>query len=357
MGQESKIFSPLSMDAFIVSIGTIGKYSLLEHLGSGAFGDVYLAKDMALNATKAIKVLNAPDAHDVKKKLEEAQILHKCLHKNIVHINEANVYEVSSVPHVIIDMEYLPNGSFEDAILKNSVSIHTTVRYIIDCLFALEHAHLNGILHRDVKPANIMLCDFGAKLSDFGLATVLGLDIVGSPQGYTTHLPPEYFTNRATTELTDIFAVGITLFRACNYISDWDRAIRQFPDPMTLIQSGRLVPSLGYVPFIPLKLKKVINKACSSSPTKRYQSSSLFRQALERLRPNIDWIPNGNYYFTGVDCTRRDNYSIEIIQGRKNITVDTKKNGRRQKNNCASFTDLDSAESYFFTFISSTLFK
>lgn len=297
------------MDAFTMSLGNIGKYSLEKLLGNGAFGYVYLAHDLALDAIKAIKILNASNAMDIKQKLEEAQILHKCKHKNIVHINEANIYDIDSIPRVIIDMEYLPRGSFETAITSSSVSIHTIIRYIIDCLFALEHAHINGILHRDIKPANIMLSDYGAKLSDFGLATVLGINMAGSPQGYTTHLPPEYFTKNCTTELTDIYAVGITLFRACNYISDWYGLIRRFSDPMTLIQTGALVDSIGYAPFIPLRLKRIINKACSPDDSRRYQSAAEFRQALERLTPNIDWLPTNNNSFNG-HCHQGERMSV-----------------------------------------------
>lgn len=339
-----------------MSLGQIEKYELIRHLGNGAFGDVYLAHDHALNTQKAIKILNAPDANDAIKKLEEAQILHKCKHKNIVHINEANIYNINSSPHVIIDMEYLPRGSFEDAIESNSISIHTTLRLIVDCLFALEHAHINGILHRDVKPANIMLCDFGAKLSDFGLATVLGLQAAGSPRGYTTHLPPEYFVNRYTTELTDIFAVGVTLFRACNYISDWNSAIRKFPDPIALIHSGQLVNSLGFAPFIPLKLKRVINKACASEPSQRYQSASEFRQAIGRLSPNIDWVPTGQGSFEGVCTATNASFSIALVPTRSSFNVEVKRNNRKQRNECQSFDSFDAASKYLFNYVSSSLF-
>lgn len=339
-----------------MSLGVIGKYNLQRHLGNGAFGDVYLAHDMALDATKAIKVLNAANAYDVKQKLEEAQILHKCRHKNIVHVNEANVYEVNKTPRVIIDMEYLPNGSFEDAISKNAVSIITSIRHTIDCLFALEHAHINGILHRDVKPANIMLSNFGAKLSDFGLATVLGVNVAGSQRGYTTHLPPEYFTSGCTTELTDIFAVGITLFRACNYINDWDGTVRKFPDPMQLIHSGSLISSIGYAPFIPNKLKRIINRSCSVDVRQRYQTAAEFRQALVKLTPCIDWVPSNKNSFSGVCCRTGASYSIELTANAASFNVDVRKNNRRQGAHCQSFNGINEAYKYLYDYVSGSLF-
>lgn len=339
-----------------MSNSEIEKYILLEYLGNGAFGSVYRAHDRALNAEKAIKVLNASDPNEIKKQLEEAQILHKCKHKNIVHVNEANIYEINNIPHIVIDMEYLPDGSFEKAIKEGRLSIHSSIQIIIDCLFALEHAHFNGVLHRDVKPANIMLCQYGAKLSDFGLATVLGLKISGSPNGYITHLPPEYFLEQKTTVLTDIFAVGMTLFRAVNYIQDWDQAIQSLSQPMDLVHSGTLAANIGYEPFIPLKLKKIINKAISPNPSQRYQSASEFRQALERLRLNIDWRPMTKDLFTGIDTRSGCQYQIELSSTSRSVNIDLKRNGRKRLADCVNFQDTAQAYQYLYGHIGTTLF-
>lgn len=339
-----------------MTIGNLGKYRLEQHLGKGAFGDVYLAQDLALNAVKAIKVLSTPDASTIKKNLEEAQLLHKCMHKNIVQINEANVYAVESTQYIVIDMEYLPLGSFEDAINKGSVSLHDAVRYMIDCLFALEHAHFNGVIHRDIKPANIMLCEYGAKLSDFGLATVLGIDFAGSPQGYTTHLAPEYFHTNATTYLTDIFAVGITLYRACNYIKNWDDCLKRLSNPMLSIQNGSLISDLGYSGFIPLKLKKVINKACHPNPVQRYQTASEFRRALEKLTPSINWLPLSVMKFEGHCIKSGAIHSVEVLPQSKQYQVDIKKNNRKDRAACMQFNTEIEAFKYMNKYVSTTLY-
>lgn len=334
----------------------IEKYLLIKHLGDGAFGSVYLAHDRALNAEKAIKVLNASNPYEIKQQLEEAQILHKCKHKNIVRVNEANIYEISTIPHIVIDMEYLPDGSFEKAIKERRLSTHSSIQVIIDCLFALEHAHFNGVLHRDVKPANIMLCQYGAKLSDFGLATVLGLKIAGSPNGYITHLPPEFFSEQKTTELTDIFAVGMTLFRAVNYIDDWDHTIHSLFQPMDLVHSGTLAANIGYAPFIPMKLKKIINKAISPNPSQRYQSASEFRQALEKLRLHIDWRPVTKNLFIGRDTRSGDQYQIELSSTSRSFNVDLKRNGRKILADCVNFQNKEMAYQHLHNHIGNTLF-
>lgn len=337
----------------------IGKYILQRHLGSGSFGDVYLAHDQALNTRKAIKLLRFSDhSDDLKNKLEEAQLLHKCLHKNIVKINEANVLpDEHNIYHLVIDMEYLPYGSLEKAIKERTLSLYDATRHMIDCLFALEHAHNQGIIHRDIKPANILLCEQGAKLSDFGLATFLGANSSGSPRGYTTHLAPEYFYNQVTTCLTDIFAVGITLYRACNYIQDWENCLNQLPNWGLSVKNGTLIADLGYADFIPQKLRKIINKACATNPMERYQSAVQFRQELEKLRIQINWIPCSMYRFEG-QCfkTKTNRYSVEINFNKQLYFVDIKKNNRKQNDISRSFSTEFDALKHMNNYISSTLF-
>src|SRR5690606_10131716 len=159
---------------------------------------------------------------------------------------------------------------------------------------------------------------------------------------------------RKTTELTDVFAVGITLFRACNYISDWNGAIRHFADPMSLIRSGQLVNSLGFAPFVPLKLRRVINKACAPNPTDTYESAAEFRQAIGRLSPKIDWVPTGKSSFEGV-CTRTNAaFSIALAPTRSSFNVEVKKNDRKQRSECQSFDNFDAASKYLFGYVSSS---
>ena len=335
----------------------VDKYEIQKHLGKGAFGDIYLAQDKALDAVKAIKVLGVPDPTKFMKTLEEAQILHKCKHKHIVEVNEANIYEINGESKVVIDMEYLPDGCFEDQIINCSASIHDSVGYVIDCLFALEHAHIQGVLHRDIKPANIMLCSYGAKLSDFGLATVLGAKQIGSPKGYTTHLAPEYFKNQSTTELTDIYAMGVTLFRACNHIADWMAVIHTIPNPKQKIIKGKLIAAIGYEPFVPAKLKRIINKACAINPVQRYQSAAEMRQALEKIQFLIDWRKHEEILWEGSCKKTKQKFIASITSGRTKHKVDIKRNNRRLPDFCSNFSCPDEAQEYMYQHISETMLK
>lgn len=150
---------------------SIDKYQLIKPLGSGHFGQVFHAFDRALMTEKAIKVLKVTDPTQFLQHLEEAQILRACTHKHIVTINEANIFPVNGEQRVVLDLEYIPEGSLEGAMEARWVSAKEAITYIRGTLSGLEHAHAQGILHRDIKPGNILLAPNAAKLSDFGLAT------------------------------------------------------------------------------------------------------------------------------------------------------------------------------------------
>jgi serine/threonine protein kinase len=161
----------------------IDKYQILAPLGNGHFGQVYHAFDRALRAEKAIKVLNVTDPSQFLDSLKEAQILKRCNHKHIVSVNEANIFPVNGTPRVILDLEYVAQGSLEGALSSRWVSIKDAVTYLQGALLGLQHAHSQGFLHRDIKPGNILLAPTAAKLSDFGLATQPGPASYGSAQG------------------------------------------------------------------------------------------------------------------------------------------------------------------------------
>ena len=181
--------------------------------------------------------------------------------------------------------------------------------------------------------------------------------MVGSPKGYITHIAPETFSHHCTTELTDIFAMGITLFRACNYINNWDDVIRHLQSPREIIESGKLIHAIGFAPFIPLKLKRIIEKACAPINCNRYQSASEFRQGLERLSPNIDWIPMAQHSFEGTCVKTKALFSISIIQKKIDFLVEVKKNNRKLTADCKKFDNLEKACVYMFKYVSSSLFK
>ncbi|BAU47785.1 serine/threonine protein kinase [Sulfurifustis variabilis] len=318
---------------------SIDKYQIIKPLGSGHFGQVYHAFDRALKAEKAIKVLKTTDPNTFLESLKEAQILNRCNHKHIVAINEANIFRVDKELRVVLDLEYVPEGSLEAALETRWLSIRDAISYLRGALVGLEHAHSEGFLHRDIKPGNILLAPNTPKLSDFGLATQPGPAAYGSAQGYTTHLPPEFFTDRTTSQLTDIFAAGITLFRAVSNIADWRAVLSAIPNSRRHVERGTLIQSIGFESYIPSAVQRIIRKACSPNPDNRYQTASAFRQQLDRLRFAIDWVRNNDLEWIG--AIGSDAFEASVDDSKNLLTV--KRNGRRVTEQCRSFPTLSEA--------------
>lgn len=310
----------------------IDKYQIIGPLGGGAFGDVYHAYDRALGIEKAIKVLRIDDPAMFAQALQEAQVLAGCVHKHIVQINEANIFDVNGDARIVLDLEYIPQGSLQTAIDGRHVSVAEAVSYVRGALHGLEHAHAQGFLHRDIKPGNILLSPNCPKLSDFGLASQPGPTAFGSPQGYIPHLPPEFFANRVTSVQTDVFAAGVTLFRALNNIADWRAVVGSVPNVQRHLERGTLLKEIGYATHVPAAIARIASKACAPDATKRFRTADEFGQKLDALRFNIDWVPVSPTGWVGSDGSAA--YSAEADLRRLELVV--KKNDRRVGANCVT---------------------
>ncbi len=310
---------------------TIGKYRIMKRLGGGHFGEVFLAHDQALSCNKAIKLVHIDDPSEIKLKLEEAQILDKCRHKHIVHINEANIFNFGSDKLLVFDLEYLPDGSIECEMQNRWISVKEACTRISCVLSGLHFAHSNGYLHRDVKPGNVLIAGDSTKLSDFGLATA-SLSLVGSDKGYLAHCPPEFYETGQTTVQTDIFATGLTLFRVINNILDWRNRIDSIPKVDKLIHQGKLTHAIGYEPFVPDRLRRITQKACNPDPKKRYFSALKMKNHLDSLRFDIEWIRTNSDKWTGLFGA--DRYELDIFAKRQGYEVTFKRNGRRDNGRC-----------------------
>ena len=329
----------------------IDKYQVISPLGAGNFGQVFHVFDRALGAEKAIKVLLATDPAKFMQNLEEAQILKKCQHKHIVTINEANIFSVNGDNRVVLDLEYIAEGSLEAALASRWVSVREAVGYIRGALLGLEHAHAQGFLHRDVKPGNILLTPKAPKLSDFGLATDAGLSLIGSAKGYRPHLPPEYYLKSSTTEQTDVFAVGVTLFRALSNISDWRAVISAVPNLTKHMHAGTLIQRLGFEEFIPDSLRRIVRKACNPDPKRRFPSAHALGQRLDALRFDIDWIRLTDNEWQGY-CAARKLHRCVVDLNKYEVTVTV--NGRRVRANCQKYGNLPEAVAYMDKYVAAT---
>jgi eukaryotic-like serine/threonine-protein kinase len=262
-------------------------FERLKRLGSGYFGTVWLARDTGLETERALKIINKEKIKE-ENLFHEAQILQAAQHRNVVRIYATDEWNDESI---YIAMEYLPKGSLEDEAEGAYVDLTRARRLVIDVLRGLEHLHSNGILHRDLKPGNILI-DNGnnAQISDFGLAIPADADFADSPlaqYNYVLHRDPRVIDGHAYDAQSDVYAAGVTFYRLVNgdeYLGTVDGV-----DLDDDILAGEFPDRTHYRSFVPRQLRTVINKAMQPNAAKRFRSAVDFRRAIEAIPVEMNW--------------------------------------------------------------------
>ena len=284
---------------FVLTEGTmIGHYRIVEKIGAGGMGEVYLAEDTKLNRQVALKFL--PDYlksdEDAKSRFtREAQAAASLNHPNIVIIYE--VSEFKGRPYFA--MECCEGETLKEIIKKEELSLDKIIDFAIQIGEGLQEAHEAGIVHRDIKPSNIILDKKGCpKLVDFGLATVKGtekLTKTGSTLGTIGYMSPEQIQVKEIDHRTDLFSLGVVLyeltagrlpFKGDNEASVMNAVLNDTPEPLSRYKSG-----------VPDDLQRIIDKLLDKDPDLRYQSAADVVSDLKRLtatRPvavqkPVDW--------------------------------------------------------------------
>jgi serine/threonine protein kinase len=294
----------------------------LSRLGAGSFGQVWLVRDRALNVLRALKIVTLADIHDPTDFYSEPRALKDLQHERIVSVVAAG----KSSDSLYILMEYLPDGSSEALMADSFVPLRRAVGLAADVCWALQFAHSNHYVHRDIKPANILIGPDGrGKLSDFGLATRAPSG-PASPFGYVTHLAPEVFTHGLTDPLTDVYAVGVTLYRMIN--GDSYLGIPAGADHEELICAGKFPNRVHYRAFVPRPLRTVVNRAMNPDRDRRYASAAELRAALEQVSIRCDWtevrnpavvtwIASGDDF--GAEVTLKDRGAKHAVEVRRSV--------------------------------------
>jgi eukaryotic-like serine/threonine-protein kinase len=203
---------------------TIGRYEILERLGSGGMGEVYKARDLTLDRMVALKFLpghRTADADARARLVHEARAASALDHPGIATVYEVGATEPGSESadpaggRLFIAMGYYEGGTLRDRITCGRVPIREAVEYAIQLVDALARAHEAGIVHRDIKPANVMVTDRGQlKIVDFGVATGRGAepDPVDTRVGTIAYMSPEQTRGEAVDLRTDLWSVGVLLY-------------------------------------------------------------------------------------------------------------------------------------------------
>lgn len=278
----------------MVKIGMLiaDRYEILEKVGCGGMSDVYKAKDHKLNRLVAIKVLKqefSENASFVSKFRVEAQAAAGLMHPNIV-----NVYDVGEEKGVyFIVMELVDGITLKKYIeTRQGLPVQEAVTIAIQVAMGLEAAHRNHIIHRDIKPQNIIISKEGkVKVTDFGIAKIATSNtITSNVMGSVHYTSPEQARGGYSDEKSDIYSLGITLFEMLTgkvpYTGETTVAIaiRHIQDPMPSPRQ--------YVRDLPYSVEQIVMKCCEKSPDRRYQNTAELIADLKRslMDPDGDFV-------------------------------------------------------------------
>jgi len=269
--------------------GLIGKvlgqrYELTERIGTGGVSTVFCAHDRTLDRQVAVKLLNhvvATDSDQLQRFGREARSVAKLSHPNIVNVTDAG----EDQGHPFIVFEYIEGETLKQRITRQKqLPIGEAVAFAIEIAFALDVAHRKGIIHRDIKPQNVLIDKNGrAKLTDFGIALTLedeeSLTATGKVIGTTDYVAPEQALGEHVTGQSDLYSLGVVLyemltgevpFTAENQVAVAMRHVREkLPD----LQQIR--------PEVPAELAAVVELATAKSPADRYATAEAMAEALE----------------------------------------------------------------------------
>ena len=278
----------------MIKIGMIigDRYEVLEKIGTGGLSDVYKAKDHKLNRLVAVKILKqefSENENFVSKFRVEAQSTAGLMHPNIV-----NVYDVGDEDGVnYIVMELVDGITLKKYIEKKArLSVKEAVSIAIQVAMGLEAAHNNNIIHRDIKPQNIMISKDGkVKVTDFGIAKAATSNtITSNVMGSVHYTSPEQARGGYSDAKSDIYSLGITLFEMLTgrvpFNGDTTVAIA-----IKHIQEDLPSPA-DYNDDIPISVEKIVLKCCQKSPDRRYQSAAELITDLKKslITPDKDFV-------------------------------------------------------------------
>jgi serine/threonine-protein kinase len=280
----------------------LAHYEILEPLGSGGMGEVYLAEDMQLRRRVALKLLGQKftrDGNQVRRFRQEAHSASALNHPNII-----TIFEIGEVEGLhFIATEYVEGQTLQQLIDGGPMNIQNAVDIAVQIGSALVAAHRAGIVHRDIKPANVMLRPDGyVKVLDFGLAKLVTSDakqvhtqtgwVVGTPR----YMSPEQFLGQELDGRTDTFSFGLVLYELIAGCGPFDSCA---PAELTTVGGNAEAPPLrSCIPEAPAELERILARALAKDRQKRYQSADDLLNDLKKLQLELQLAAREDAEFT-----------------------------------------------------------
>ncbi len=296
----------------MIEQGTVidGRYEVLSRIGTGGMADVYLARDQLLGRQVAVKLLHhrfAEDQEFVERFRREASSAAGLSHPNVVAIFDRGEWDGT----YYIAMEYLPGRSLKAVVREQGpLDPMAAIDIVIQILQAARFAHRRGVIHRDLKPHNVILDEEGrAKVTDFGIARAGASDmtLTGSIMGTAQYLSPEQAQGHAVSAASDIYAVGIVLYELLTGTVPFDgetavtialKQVSAAPLPPSVVASSAAALSPGAVSAgapvpasargaISPELDAVVLRALAKDPAARFTDAEEFIAALQHVRRGL----------------------------------------------------------------------
>jgi eukaryotic-like serine/threonine-protein kinase len=250
----------------------VGRYEILETIGTGANGRVVRAHDPMIGRLVAIKLLPPELAKGEAQNrfLQEARVVGQLSHPSIITLHDMGIEESTSTPYLV--MEFLTGQSLDRILEKGAVPTMRACAWIGDVAGALAAAHRKGVIHGDVKPANILITEDGrVKLMDFGMARVAAREQSSKPlSGTPAYWCPEQIMGRPQDGRSDLFSLGVVLYEAVTRKRPFDADSLQ--GVCNRILSHEPLPVSHLNTSLPTAFNEVVARCLSKDPNKRYSS-------------------------------------------------------------------------------------
>ena len=268
---------------------TIGKYKIVEHLGRGGMAEVYKGYQESLDRHVAIKLMHsflAEDQDFLGRFQREARAMAALNHPNIVSVYD---FDVQNETYYIV-MEYVSGGTLKDrlealALKGERLSLATAVQIVLEIADALSYAHSRSMVHRDIKPGNIMInADGRAVLTDFGIAKILSgpsYTATGAMIGTPAYMSPEQGLGQPGDERSDLYSLGVLFYQMATGRLPYDA---DTPLAVVLKHVSDPIPSLeSFNPDIPHAVQELIYTSMAKKPEQRFQSAHEMAKELREL--------------------------------------------------------------------------